>query len=227
LRPAAPGNEVPTRALPLGASGSGAGVVAGYPLERIDFRPWARAALGVERLEDLHELPDPRPFASYPERLRHHCELLKGEFAAVEPLYLALVDLIGTLLGGLRLRQTIPSFRCHLVGAGTASALHRDGDPKYGVSEGVINGWVPLTAVDGANSLWVESAVGAGDHAPVSLRPGEVLLFDAFHLEHGSVANSTESSRVSFDFRFIPDEPDRLAALSGPAGRARHGPPIG
>lgn len=188
-------------------------LVSSYPTERIDFRPWARSVLSVERLELLHRRPDPVEFANYVERLEHYGGLLRDSFGAVRDQYLELVDLIAPLFGGVVLRQGTPSIRCHLAGAGTVSAFHRDGDPKYGVTPGVINGWVPLTTVDGNNSIHVESALGSADFRPVSLEPGQILIFDAFHLLHGSYPNDTDRTRVSFDFRFVPNEPKRAREL--------------
>ena len=56
----------------------------------------------------------------------------------------------------------------------------------------------------GANSLQLESAPGAGDYAPVELGYGRVLRFDGAHCRHHTVANTTDHTRVSFDFRVIP-----------------------
>jgi hypothetical protein len=184
-----------------------------YPLAEVDFRPWARSVLGVESLEDLHERDDPRPFAHYVERLEFYTGLLKDNFGEVEREYMALVDLVAAIFGGVELRQRPPSFRCHLVGAGTVSSFHRDGDAKYGITEGIVNCWVPLTAVGGTNSLYVESAPGSADHRPISLGPGRMAIFDAYHLEHGSRPNRSERSRVSFDFRFLPTDRDRTREL--------------
>src|SRR4051794_34884738 len=112
-------------------------LVRSYPLESIDFRPWAQSVLSVARLEELHLHPDPRQFANYVERLQHYAGLLRDNFAPVREQYLALVDLVAPLFGGLVLRQAVPSIRCHLAGAGTASSFHCDGDPKYGITPGV------------------------------------------------------------------------------------------
>ena len=41
----------------------------------------------------------------------------------------------------------------------------------------------------------------------------EILLFDAYHLEHGSIANRTETTRVSCDLRFVPVDKARAQAM--------------
>lgn len=188
-------------------------LVLSYPLERIDFRPWAQSVLSVDRLEDLHLRPDPVHFAHWVERLNYYAGLLKANFDAVADQYLDLVNFVAPLFEGVELRQRPPSFRCHLPGAGTVSAFHRDGDPKYGVPPGIINGWVPLTPVAGDNSIYIEIGRGSDDCRPVSLQPGQILIFDAFHLKHGSYANTTRTTRVSFDFRFLPHNPVRAHEL--------------
>lgn len=189
-------------------------LVLSYPLDQIDFRDWARSTLGVDRLEDLHLLPDARPFANYVGRLEHYVGLLRNNFNNVRRPYMRLLDLIKPLFDGVTLRQDPPSFRCHLVGGGTASAFHRDGDAKYNIEPGVINCWVPLTTVGGNNSLFIESEYGSENYQPVSLEPGQALIFDAFHLKHGSISNNTANTRVSFDFRFQPNNVERARALN-------------
>ena len=197
-----------------------------YSLERIDFRPWACSLLGVDRLEDLHLRPDPEPFAHYGKRMNYYVDLLKRNFTSVLDEYFALADVVGVLFDGIELRQKPPTFRCHLAGAGTVSGFHRDGDAKYGITPGIINAWVPLTTVDGNNSIHIESEWGSEDFRPVSLEPGEVLIFDAFHLKHGTYPNDTQTSRVSFDFRFLPHDPERVRELgifAAELGDAREG----
>jgi len=188
-------------------------LVLSYPLDQIDFRPWARSALGVESLEDLHLRADPVPFANYVARLNYYKRILENNFSAVVDQYLELTKFVAPLFDGINLRQNIPSFRCHLAGAGSASDFHRDGDPEYRITPGVINGWLPLTSVGGRNSIYIESELGSEDYHPVSLEPGEILIFDAYHLKHGSYANNTPSTRVSFDFRFLPKNPARARDL--------------
>ena len=78
--------------------------------------------------------------------------------------------------------------------------FHRDRD--FGVNQGKVNVWIPLTEVYGTNSLWLESRDGSGECHAVSLNYGQALIFDGVNMMHGSKINSTSSSRISFDFRF-------------------------
>jgi hypothetical protein len=57
--------------------------------------------------------------------------------------------------------QAEPIIRIVLPGSVATSKLHADGDFWHQMNE--INFWVPLTRVEGANSLWCESVPGKGE----------------------------------------------------------------
>ena len=80
--------------------------------------------------------------------------------------------------------------------------FHRDKD--FGVEDGRVNVWVPLTEVWGDNSLWIENEVGTKNYRPIQMSPGQALIFDGVNLSHGSKINTTKSTRISFDFRALP-----------------------
>ncbi|BAQ68055.1 hypothetical protein NHU_00888 [Rhodovulum sulfidophilum] len=185
-----------------------------YDLRRYDFRPWARRVLECEDLGALHKRPDPVRFDTYVKRMRHYTGRLEAAFEEIKPMYFEFVAReIAARFGELATVQTPPSIRCHLVGGGTGSSLHRDGAAKYNVTLGVINAWVPLTPVYGTASLFIETALGSNTLRSVTLDPGEMLFFDAFHLAHGSMGNRTETTRISFDLRFKPVDPERCRDL--------------
>lgn len=52
------------------------------------------------------------------------------------------------------------------------------------------------------NSLWLEARDRFWEYPPVSLKHGQVLIFDDVNMMHGSKLNNTSSSRTSFDLRF-------------------------
>jgi ectoine hydroxylase-related dioxygenase (phytanoyl-CoA dioxygenase family) len=91
--------------------------------------------------------------------------------------------------------QAVPTFRVHLPGSVAVGEWHRDRD--YGHDETELNYWVPLTPTFPENTLWIEDQ-------PVIVTYGDVVVFRGAELRHGNVTNSTERSRVSFDFRTIP-----------------------
>ena len=106
-----------------------------------------------------------------------------------------------------------PKFRVHFPGTGSVSAWHRDADitgrPDY------VTAWVPFVDTEGTNTVWVETDYGRGDHEPIAVRYGEVLLFDAAMLFTEASRNTTEVTRVSMDFRFTPAPVDGSAPDRG------------
>ncbi len=98
--------------------------------------------------------------------------------------------------------QRVPTFRVHFPGNVAVGSFHTDGDYNHG--QGEVNFWVPFTQTWDSNSVWIERDLGAGDHRPAELSPGEVLVFDAVNWSHGNKINETGRTRVSFDFRCIP-----------------------
>lgn len=107
--------------------------------------------------------------------------------------------------GSLLIYQRPPTVRVHMPGRVSPIGLHCDADyPQHEGAE--INVWVPLTSCHGSSALWLESAPGAADFAPVELRYGQALIFNGCRCRHYAMANATGATRVSFDFRAIPAE---------------------
>jgi hypothetical protein len=79
-------------------------------------------------------------------------------------------------------------------------------DAMYGHGPCSVNCWLPLTALDarGLNSLHVESEPGAEDFRPIRARVGEIRVFDGSACAHYTVANESDETSVSLDFRVVP-----------------------
>lgn len=186
-----------------------------YDTARYPFAEIAAAVLGVDRLDDLASVELARKRAADPGaelgaddnfRLRDRLTALPPEHPLKE-LYGRLVrEVVSEPFGGRVACNVNPKFRVHLPGTGSVSAWHRDADithrPDY------VTAWMPFVDTEGTNALWVECGYGRGDHAPVPVRYGEILCFDAAMLSHGSVRNTTGRARVSMDFRFAPEPSD-------------------
>ena len=99
--------------------------------------------------------------------------------------------------------QREPNFRCHLPGTGHL-LVHQHCDSDYHHQPNEVNIWVPLTSAFASNTLWAESAPGAGDFRPFELNPGECMRFWGHQCSHYTVPNETSHTRVSIDFRVIP-----------------------
>lgn len=100
------------------------------------------------------------------------------------------------------LYQSRPSHRILFADNPGLSRFHRDRD--YGHNPREVNFQVAQTRARATNAMWIESAEGANDHAPVEIEPGRMLCFDGANLSHGAMVNTTGRSRVSFDFRVLP-----------------------
>jgi hypothetical protein len=78
-------------------------------------------------------------------------------------------------------------------------------DVAYGHSPFSINFYVPLTDIYGTSSLYLESSAGAEDWHPIVGGYGDIKRFPGALSLHWTLENFTPHSRVSFDFRVIPD----------------------
>jgi hypothetical protein len=170
-----------------------------YPLAEI-----VAAWLGCGELDQIHEGVDyPRLTRATDQKTIFHERFyaIGEDFFAV---YRALLrDVVQEVVGEPLIHQRIPSFRVHFPGNVAVGEFHRDGDYAHGDEE--INVWLPLTRAWDTNTIWIESEVGARDFAPYACEVGEALVFDGVHLEHGNKPNRTSKTRVSLDFRVIPE----------------------
>jgi len=88
------------------------------------------------------------------------------EFIAFRQAYRAFVETVVVgALGCPVAFQCPPTLRIHLVGARPLGRRHRDRD-YAGHTGDEVNFWVPLTAANGHNSLFVESKADKGDFEP-------------------------------------------------------------
>jgi ectoine hydroxylase-related dioxygenase (phytanoyl-CoA dioxygenase family) len=179
-------------------------IVHQYDQGKFDF---AAAFREIYRVDDLSTLHADSPmevltwqtdqatvfhrqfYAAFDEHIRSR---YRGFVAAVAP------KVLGT---GEFCFQRVPTVRVHLPGNLAVGEFHTDGD--YNHKQREVNFWVPVTPTWGSNSVWIEQELGQHDYAPVSLAPGEMIVFDAVNWSHGNKINETGACRVSFDFRCI------------------------
>jgi hypothetical protein len=101
--------------------------------------------------------------------------------------------------------QAQPSLRVHLPHAKCGIKLHKDADYYHQPNE--LNIWIPLsTGVGGTNSLYLESAPGAGDFTPFEVGVGSFQRFWGNQCAHHTVVNTSDVTRVSLDVRVVPKE---------------------
>ncbi|TMP29009.1 hypothetical protein CWB99_09570 [Pseudoalteromonas rubra] len=95
-----------------------------------------------------------------------------------------------------------PVFRVQMAGSSSVSAWHRDTEVTGQHNDVTV--WVPFVDTQLQNTIWCETQYGRGDYQPISVKYGQALLFDSGYLSHGSVTNTSETTRMSMDFRIVP-----------------------
>jgi len=94
--------------------------------------------------------------------------------------------------------QATPSLRIQRWNR-TVVPLHADGDATGRHPVGTRNFLLPLTAMRGSASLFLESAPGAGDFKALSLSPGDLLDFDGHGCRHGNEPNLEQGLEQSLE----------------------------
>ena len=100
--------------------------------------------------------------------------------------------------------QRYPTFRFHFPNNISVFEFHRDSDYEHPLGE--INCFYAITECKNSSALQVEKNLGFEDYAPLNLKSGEYAIFNTSIYKHGDLINKTNKTRVSMDFRFIPDQ---------------------
>ena len=98
--------------------------------------------------------------------------------------------------------QARPTLRIMFPNNKAVGDFHRDREYNHPIEE--INIWVPITTANDTNTIWIESSFDKNDYSPMNLKYGEFLIFDS-GLKHGNKINLENKTRISFDFRIIPE----------------------
>lgn len=98
--------------------------------------------------------------------------------------------------------QKKPTHRIHFKNGSGASRFHKDSD--YGHNRAEVNYSVPQTPMFDTNGIWIESEEDKGDYRPMEMEVGQFTEFNGVYLKHGAKHNETGQTRVSFDFRVMP-----------------------
>lgn len=157
--------------------------------------------------------------------LRKLMQSIKDDSLFYKLYHAWIARIVAPHFGGKITYSAHPKMRVHLAGTGSVSAFHRDAEITDRAEQ--INCYLPFTDVANGATLLCESTYGAQDYHPINLRYGEALLWDGGMLKHGTLANDTEQTRVSCDFRFIAKKPEIVASpyrdiLSGRPAQASH-----
>jgi ectoine hydroxylase-related dioxygenase (phytanoyl-CoA dioxygenase family) len=179
-------------------------VIVAYDTARY---PFARLVSEHLEVDDLSLLHDEHAYPLFTRETDQTTPLHRQLYEIGEifyETYRAFVhDEVRRLVGENVVYQRKPSFRFQLPGNIAVGNFHRDRDNFHDVTE--INFWVPLTRVTADTAVWVESREGERDFRPCLLEYGEMLVFDGANLEHGNRVNRSDRTRLSFDFRVVPE----------------------
>jgi sporadic carbohydrate cluster protein (TIGR04323 family) len=198
---------------------------AGVVLEGLNSRLAATKLPIIDTLRDINKLPD---IASNIEAYRQH---LFSVFRTEEfqEIFKAFGKyLIDSFFDSDALLQKSPTARIQLPGGGKSVSFHTDG--WYGHGETVFSFWTPLVPVSGVSSLYMARNLEQSEKAirkiennemdldeinreallvcdPVEADFGKVLSFSSAMI-HGTVSNTSDRCRVSFDFRIAQSAAD-------------------
>ena len=99
--------------------------------------------------------------------------------------------------------QRYPTFRFHFPNNLSVFEFHRDSDYEHPLGE--INCFYAITECKNSSALHIEKNLGFEDYVPLNLKSGEYAILNTSIYKHGDFVNETNKTRVSMDFRFIPD----------------------
>ena len=174
-----------------------------YNTNKFPFQSIVQEMLEVSDLYSLHELNEYELFSREKDQSTEWHKLYYSKFSEhFYPTYLELVKSIAKQFGYPEIvYQKIPTFRTHLTNNLGVGEWHRDRTYNHGTTE--VNFWMPFTDTSESNTIWMESKEGAEDFMPYTVKYGEILIFDGANLMHGNKTNTSNSTRVSVDFRLV------------------------
>jgi hypothetical protein len=151
------------------------------------------AGLGNDTHSFYHELFYDKLRAGWPEFTKTYVgfvkNVLKKEFKEEKRL----------------IYQTLPSFRIQYPNAKAVTTIHCDSDIHHKHPIGELNILIPLTDMKESSAVWMESLPNLADWHAMNLSRGEYLLWNGNRCRHYNKTNITNTTRVSLDFRVLPE----------------------
>ena len=148
--------------------------------------------LGSDTKTEFHKVFYNRIDAGWPEFMNTYISFLKE---VIHPLF----------EDDCLMYQKFPGIRFCRPGAKAVYKWHSDGDGDHKHPLGEVNIFLPLTKCFNTNAMWYESVPGMGDWKPLEIDNGQFLIGYLNQCRHGNKVNDTEKTRVSFDFRVMPN----------------------
>ena len=136
-----------------------------------------------------------------------HADYFSTEFwNSYKELSLEVVDKLKTETGyfGDWAIQRFPTIRVQFPNNLSVFEFHRDSDYSHPIGE--INCFYAVNECFNSSALQVEKNLGFEDYEPLNLKSGEYAILNTSIFKHGDLLNKSMKTRVSMDFRFIPEE---------------------
>jgi len=181
-----------------------------YDANKYQFDMFVKRCYGVEDLTKLHLLDSElcnAPLLTQDNEAEtfFHKTFYNSDLTEITEVFRDFVSCeISPLFDGDFLYQAFPSYRVQVPNQVAVSNWHYDNDEEHNHPEWEINFQVAVTDMYGSNCMWIESVPGLGDFSPLEMKYGEYAIFDGNRCRHGNHQNTTDSSRVSLDFRVLP-----------------------
>ncbi len=168
-------------------------------------------------LEDIHKsrsdlIPDdeynnlPWPYnegkSAFDETFYNKMNEPWGEFLSLYESFI--FEYLPPIVGEKFIFQKTPNFRIHIPFQKAVTKWHYDADEDHKHPVGEINFIIPLTKMKDTSTVWTESSMGKGDYAPINFEPEQFCKFNGNVCAHGNKTNTTDETRISFDFRVLP-----------------------
>ena len=183
--------------------------IISYDTNLYDFRSVIQGSLGISELENIHHFVNYDIFtldndqsSLYHKKFYKNCDI----DPSFDELYTFFIkDYVSKYFDDDRMiYQKRPTFRIHYNDNLAVGEFHRDSNYSHPIEE--VNFFLPVTDCWGTNTIWIESRDGKADYSPISLKYGQIFVFNGGMLTHGNKVNKTGNSRVSFDFRCLKSE---------------------
>ena len=100
--------------------------------------------------------------------------------------------------------QRFPTIRIQFPKNVSVFEFHRDSNYSHPIGE--INCFYAINLCFNSSALQVEKNLGFEDFVPLNLKPGQYALLNTSIYKHGDILNETNKTRISMDFRFIPNK---------------------
>lgn len=177
-----------------------------YDTSKYPFRKIIQKILNQQNLEQIHKNFDFFLLERDKDQSTEFHKLFYSEYEAsgFKDLYEKFITTyVCKELETKVINQTKPTFRVHMHDNLGVGEFHRDSDYQHPLEE--INFLVPVTKAHETSTVWIETQPDKKDFMPINLEYGQCLVFRGGLLTHGNKINNTGDTRVSFDFRVIPE----------------------